>query len=168
MIRIRFTFWSQNRGRPTIKRIRFIFRRQNPQKVRLFDTVRLFGFWWYDTWWYIWISSDTVPRAKRRLKKFGRKNAGSAGPNRKIGRGNGIEGELKTNKTKSFLSSCCVAMMSILLESTLTFSQAPATSNSRHSTVQRGAIDINACNRLVEDGWKLVRVWALRGCCALG
>ena len=30
-----------------LKRIRFIFRSQNTQKLRLFDTVRLLGFCWY-------------------------------------------------------------------------------------------------------------------------
>ena len=34
------------------KKIRFIFRSQNPQKLRLFDTVRLFGFCWYDVWYW--------------------------------------------------------------------------------------------------------------------
>ena len=29
------------------KKIRFIFRSQNPQKLRLFDTVRILGFCWY-------------------------------------------------------------------------------------------------------------------------
>ena len=29
------------------KKIRFIFRSKNPEKLRLFDTVRLLGFCWY-------------------------------------------------------------------------------------------------------------------------
>ena len=42
------------------KRVRFIFRSKNPQKVRLFDTARLFAL-------IVWLDSPTTIRRNRKV-----------------------------------------------------------------------------------------------------
>ena len=39
--------WEPNQRTTHNKRVQFLLRTQDPQRVRLFDTVRLFGFCWY-------------------------------------------------------------------------------------------------------------------------